>query len=85
MKNSERRQAEKELGRSFKPMKFRLSGPKRFFRYPDSVHILEFRQLEFEMERYRNSVPITLAELHELRDAITEWIGDDYGPRATAG
>lgn len=62
-------------GRSIKPMTFNINGPKRFFRYPDSVHILEFRVIEFDMERYHNSVPITLAELVELRNKIDEWIG----------
>lgn len=64
-------------GRSLKPLTFRLSGPKHFFRYPDSVHILEMRQLDFEMEKYRQSVPITTAELADLRRAITEWLNDE--------
>jgi hypothetical protein len=76
MSKKKRTQIEVE-GRTLKPLEFRLSGPKHFFRYPDSVHILEMRQLDFEMERYRNSVPITTAELADLRRTITEWLDDD--------
>jgi len=57
-----------------------ISGPKRFHRAEDSVHIVAFK-----LNKYRNSVPLTTAELRELRDEITVWLGDDYGPRPTAG
>ena len=57
-----------------------ISGPKRFHRAEDSVHIVAFK-----LNKYRNSVALTTAELRELRDEITVWLGDDYGPRPTAG
>lgn len=53
----------------------RLSGPKHFFRDDDSVHILEFRT-GTKRNSYRNSVPLTTAELRSLRQAITDWLGD---------
>jgi hypothetical protein len=65
------------------PIEIRLSGPKHFFREDDSVHILEFRT-GTDRKSYRNSVPLTTAELRNLRDAITNWLADDYGPRPNA-
>lgn len=62
----------------------RLSGPKHFFREDDSVHILEFRT-GTARNSYRNSVPLTTAELRCLRQEITDWLNDDYGPRPSAG
>src|SRR5690349_21281113 len=62
------------------PIEIQLSGPKHFFREDDSVHILAFKT-----GSYRNSVPLTTAELRNLRDKVTEWLGDDYGPRPPAG
>ena len=64
------------------PIEVRLSGPKHFFREDDSVHILEFRT-GVTRHSYRNSVPLTTAELRNLRQEITDWLGDDYGPRAS--
>jgi hypothetical protein len=58
-----------------KPIEIRLSGPKHFFREDDSVHILEFRT---GRNGYRNSVPLTTAELRDLRQKITDWLNDDY-------
>lgn len=65
-------------------IEIRLSGPKHFFREDDSVHILEFRT-GLARTSYRNSVPLTTAELRDLRQAITDWLGDDYGPTPHAG
>ena len=48
-----------------------ISGPKQFFRADDSVHIVAFK-----LNKYRNSVPLTTAELRELREKITAWLGD---------
>lgn len=48
-----------------------ISGPKRFHREDDSVHIVAFK-----LNKYRNSVPLTTVELRELRENITEWLGD---------
>jgi len=67
------------------PMTFRIAGPRLAMRLPDSAHILSFSQLEFEHGSYHNSVPITTTELRDLRNKITEWLGDDYGPRPNAG
>lgn len=61
-------------------VEIQISGPKRFSREDDSVHIVAFK-----LNKYRNSVPLTTAELRELREEITNWLGDDYGPRPTAG
>jgi hypothetical protein len=66
------------------PIEIRLSGPKHFFREDDSIHILEFRT-GTARNSYRNSVPLTTAELRNLRDEITSWLADDYGPRPNAG
>ena len=30
----------------------------------------------FKLNKYRNSVPLTTAELRELREKITVWLGD---------
>jgi hypothetical protein len=68
---------------NFKPIEVRLSGPKHFFRDDDSVHILEFRT-GAARHSYRNSIPLTTAELRELRQEITNWLGDDYGLRPNA-
>lgn len=62
----------------------RLAGPKHFFREDDSVHILEFRT-GTARNSFRNSVPLTTAELRNLRQSITDWLGDDYGPTPHAG
>ena len=51
-----------------------ISGPKRFFREDDAVHIVAFK-----LNKYRNSVPLTTAELRELREKITAWLGDGSG------
>ena len=59
-----------------KPIEIRLSGPKHFFREDDSVHILEFRTGTTRKD-YRNSVPLTTAELRTLRQTITDWLGDE--------
>ena len=53
------------------PIEVLISGPKHFFREDDSVHIVAFRT-----GKYRNSVPLTTAELRELREKITAWLGD---------
>jgi hypothetical protein len=54
----------------------RISGPKHFFREPDSVHIVEFRT-GTDRKSYRNSVPLTTVELQELRQTITDWLDDE--------
>jgi hypothetical protein len=69
---------------TMKPVEIRLSGPKHFFRDDDSVHILEFRT-GVARSSYRNSVPLTTAELRDLRQTITDWLNDDYGPKPSAG
>ena len=73
-----------DRGYDMRPIQVRLSGPKHFFRDDDSVHILEFLTGTGRKD-YRNSVPLTTAELRMARQAITDWLGDNYGPRATAG
>jgi hypothetical protein len=70
------KRTEKDLG----PIDIEISGPKHFFREPDSMHIVVFKA-----GSYRNSVCLSFDELHDLRDKLTKWIGDDYGPRPTAG
>lgn len=60
----------------FQPIEIRISGPKHFFRRADSVHIVEFRTGTVRGS-YRNSVPLTTVELKTLRQAITDWLGDD--------
>ena len=68
---------------NMRTIQIRISGPKHFFREPDSVHIVEFRTGTTQKD-YRNSVPLTTAELQELRSTITDWLDDDYGPRPSA-
>lgn len=58
------------------PIEIRLSGPKHFFREDGSVHILEFRT-GTQRNSYRNSVPLTTAELRDLRQKITDWLNDE--------
>ena len=56
------------------PIGIQISGPKHFFRRPDSMHIVAFKA-----GNYRNSVVLSFDELHDLRDKITAWIGDGAG------
>lgn len=59
------------------PLEIGLQGPALSKMTPESISLVTFSQLTFEQGTYYNSVPLTTEELKQVREKITEWLGDE--------